>query len=383
MTATRVELLACRRVAPGLPGARPLPCAGRVSPNLLLEALARGAGGVAVVPCDRDRGECRFERGAERAAAVAARTRRLVAVAGLAPERVACVAPDAVADFVDLIRRLGPTGIAPWTRPVPPGLDGALGLLATLLADPAAKPAWHRRAPLGPGETCETLFLHGVAPLAAVLLEEALPGASSGDPVALLAAIGIEARELPDERGAGGPLRAAGETERFVDLARRNAERFAATGATRIVTACTGCARTLTEAYAAAGVRLHAPVVPLVRVLAEAGGRVSDRAALRLPACDSDAAPAWETLLGPVRPAGRKSPLADAGDWLGGRAVRPAFDEVLSRAARASAERIYADCLRCAWSLAVAARPGSWSRAAPPRVVSLGAIEPSKMEVPR
>lgn len=383
MTAPRVELLACRRVAPGLPGARPLSCAGRVSPNDLLEALARGAGGVAVVPCDRDRGDCRFERGAERAAAVVARTRRLVAVTGLAPERVACVAPAAAADFADAVRRLGPTGITPWTRPVEPGLDGALGLLAALLADPAARPSWDRRAPLAPGETCDTLFLHGIAPLAAVLLEEALPDANPGDPLALLAAAGIEARELPDERGAGGPLRAAGETERFADLARRNAERFAATGATRIVTACAGCARTLTEAYAEAGVRLHAPVVPLVRALAEAGGRVSDRAALRLPACDSDTAAAWDTLLGPIRPAARKAPLAAAAGWLGGRAARPAFDEVLARAARASAERVYADCLRCAWSLALAARPGSWSRAAPPRVVPLGAVEPARMEVLR
>lgn len=382
MTGSRVAVFACRRAAGRFPEARVLPCAGRVSAPMLLEAIARGAGGVAVVPCGDEHHGCRFERGAERAAAVVARTRRLLATVGVVPDRIACVAPGALADFSDAVQRLGPTGLAPWTKPIEPGIDGALALLAAMLADPAAKPAWNRRAPLGPGETCDTLYLHGVAPLAAVLLEEALPGVDPGDPVAVLAAAGIEARELPDERGAGGPLRAAGETERFADLARRNAERFASTGARRIVTACPGCARNLTEAYAAVGVRLHAPVVPLVQALAEAGARVKDRAALRLPACDSDAAEAWDVLLDGMRPAARKSPLAAAGGWLGGRAARPAMDDVLSRAAKSAAERIYADCLRCAWSLALAARPGSWSRAAP-RVVPLGALEPDRLEVLR
>ncbi|MBN1773016.1 MAG: hydrogenase iron-sulfur subunit [Deltaproteobacteria bacterium] len=381
MSVVRLEVLACRRAAGEVAGARVLPCAGRVSPRMLLEALARGADGVAVVPCGDERHGCRFERGAERATMVVARTRRLLATVGVAPERVACIVPDVLADFSATVERLGPTRLVPWTGPVEPGLDGTLTLLAALLADPAARPAWSRRAPLGPGESCETLFLHGVAPLAGVLLEEALPGADAGDPLALLAAGGVEARELPDERGAGGPLRAAGETERFADLARRNAERFAATGAKRIVTACTGCARTLTEAYAAVGVRLEASVVPLVQVLAEAGVRVRDRAGLRLPACDAEGAAAWEALLPSVKPATRRSPFGASG-WLGGSSSRAAIDDVLARAAKSGVERVYADCLRCALSLSLAARTGSWSRTTP-HVVPPAAIEPGRVEVVR
>jgi hypothetical protein len=381
MTAARLDVLACRRVAGALAGARALPCAGRVSPGLLLEALARGAAGVAVVPCAADRHGCRFERGAERAAMVVARTRRLLATAGIEPERVACVPSDGLAAVAATMERLGPTGLRPWSAPVAPGLDGTLTLLAALLADPASRPAWSRGAPLAPGETCETLFLHGIAPLAGVLLEEALPGAAVGDPLALLRAAGIEARELADERGAGGPLRAAGETDRFADLARRNAERFGATGAKRIVTACVGCARTLTEGYAAAGVRLPAPVVPLVRLLADAGVRVRDRAALRLPACDADGTAAWEAILPAVKPATRSSHLA-AGGWLGGSASRAAIDDAVTRAAKAGAERIYADCLRCALSAGLAARTGSWSRTTP-HLVPLVAIEPGRVEVVR
>ncbi len=381
MTAVRFEVLACRRVAGEVAGARALPCAGRVSQRMLLEALARGADGVAVVPCGGDRHGCRFERGAERAAMVVARTRRLLATVGVAPERVACVAPAELAAFSATVERMGPTGLERWTKPVEPGLDGSLTLLAALLADPVARPAWSRRAPLGPGETCETLYLHGIAPLAGVLLEEALPGADAGDPPALLAAAGIEARELSDERGAGGPLRAAGETERFADLARRNAERFGATGAKRIVTSCVGCARTLNEGYAAVGVRLPAPVVPLVQVLVEAGVRVKDGAALRLPACDAGGAAAWDALLPSIKPATRRSPYA-AGGWLGGSPSRAAVDEVVTRAAKRGAERVYADCLRCALSAALAARSGSWSRSTP-RLVPLGAMDPGRVEVIR
>lgn len=92
-----------------------VPCSGRVSPGLVLEAFSRGADGVLILGCRP--GECHYRDGNDRASTRVAILRRVLEPLGIEPgrlvlewvaagegERFARVAEDAV----ERVRRLGP-----------------------------------------------------------------------------------------------------------------------------------------------------------------------------------------------------------------------------------------------------------------------------------
>jgi hypothetical protein len=351
---------------------------------MVIEAIVRGADGVAVVPCGVANHGCRFETGAARAAAAVGRARRILGSLGVRPERVACVEPGAPVDaFRDTVERLGPSGLVPWKGAIGPGLDGWIAVLAALSADGGSFPRRHADDPsaLRPGRRAGTVFLEGCAPLAASLLEEAIPGGWKADGVAVLRAGGIEAHRLPDERCCGAPLRAAGDADRFVALARWNAARLAETGAERIVTACPACARILGEPYAEVGARISARVQWLPEALVEAGVRIRDRGGARIPSCEGSAGEVEAALWPRMRPAG-SSPIHAAGEWLAGGPVRSALDKTTAAAAKRGAVRLHTACPRCAIAAAVGGRRGSW-RAGRARVVLAAGVDPEFVEVLR
>ena len=94
-----------------------VPCSGRISPGLVLEALSRGADGVLILGCRL--GECHYRDGNSRAMAQVALLRRVMAPLGIEPERLGLewVAAgegqrfaQVVLDMVEQLRRLGPLG---------------------------------------------------------------------------------------------------------------------------------------------------------------------------------------------------------------------------------------------------------------------------------
>ncbi len=89
-------------------------CSGRVSPGMILKAFASGADGVYVSGCHI--GDCHYGFGNRRAEEQIAKTRRLIELLGLEPERLhlewvsaaeGAKFADSVRGFVEKVKKLG------------------------------------------------------------------------------------------------------------------------------------------------------------------------------------------------------------------------------------------------------------------------------------
>ncbi|HVN76538.1 MAG TPA: hydrogenase iron-sulfur subunit [Thermoanaerobaculaceae bacterium] len=96
-------------------------CSGRVDPNFILEALARGADGVLVCGCHP--GDCHYVEGNYKCQRRLPITRMLVAEMGIDPRRVRLEWVSAsegarfasvVSEFTEEIRALGPLELQEW-----------------------------------------------------------------------------------------------------------------------------------------------------------------------------------------------------------------------------------------------------------------------------
>jgi hypothetical protein len=221
----------------------------------------------------------------------------------------------------------------------------------------------------------------GCSPFAELLLDEALGGASEGEPLRLLSAAGVQARILPDERCCGGPLLASGRRDEFRAVAALNAARLREAGTRRVIVRCASCAQALARDYVDAGAKLEAEIVLLADALAATGWRPAQAPASRVADCSAEGERAAGRLLDgvPVLPAG---PLHGATGWLGGAGARKAADKLFAGLARRKADAALASCPRCALALRVMARPGSW-RPRALRVLGLGDLPPGGAEVKR
>jgi F420-non-reducing hydrogenase iron-sulfur subunit len=105
------------------------PCSGRVSPELIMKAFDQGADGVIVLGCHI--GECHYDTGNHRTAKRIPIVRRLMAFAGLEPERLRLDWVSAsegerfskvVTEFTETIRALGPSQWPQKGEPIPDDL---------------------------------------------------------------------------------------------------------------------------------------------------------------------------------------------------------------------------------------------------------------------
>jgi len=97
-------------------------CSGRVDPNFVLEALAKGADGVLVLGCHP--GDCHYSEGNYKCQRRLPLTRRLAAQMGIDPRRIRLEWVSAsegarytqvVTEFTEQVRALGPLHLADWT----------------------------------------------------------------------------------------------------------------------------------------------------------------------------------------------------------------------------------------------------------------------------
>jgi F420-non-reducing hydrogenase iron-sulfur subunit len=96
-------------------------CSGRVDPNFILEALARGADGVLVLGCHP--GDCHYTEGNYKCQRRIPLTRKLAEQMGIDPRRIRLEWVSAsegarftqvVTDFTEQVRALGPLQLAEW-----------------------------------------------------------------------------------------------------------------------------------------------------------------------------------------------------------------------------------------------------------------------------
>jgi F420-non-reducing hydrogenase iron-sulfur subunit len=96
-------------------------CSGRVDPNFVLEALARGADGVLVLGCHP--GDCHYTEGNYKCQRRIPLTRKLAEQMGIDPRRIRLEWVSAsegarftqvVTDFTEQVRALGPLQLADW-----------------------------------------------------------------------------------------------------------------------------------------------------------------------------------------------------------------------------------------------------------------------------
>ena len=96
-------------------------CSGRVDPNFILEALARGADGVLVLGCHP--GDCHYTEGNYKCQRRLPLTRKLAEQMGVDPRRIRLEWVSAsegarftqvVTDFTEQVRALGPLQLAEW-----------------------------------------------------------------------------------------------------------------------------------------------------------------------------------------------------------------------------------------------------------------------------
>jgi F420-non-reducing hydrogenase iron-sulfur subunit len=97
-------------------------CSGRVDPNFVLEALARGADGVLVLGCHP--GDCHYSEGNYKCQRRVPLTRKLAEQMGIDPRRIRLEWVSAsegarftqvVTEFTEQVRALGPLHLAEWT----------------------------------------------------------------------------------------------------------------------------------------------------------------------------------------------------------------------------------------------------------------------------
>jgi len=96
-------------------------CSGRVDPNFVLEALARGADGVLVLGCHP--GDCHYTEGNYKCQRRIPLTRKLAEQMGIDPRRIRLEWVSAsegarftqvVTEFTEQVRALGPLQLADW-----------------------------------------------------------------------------------------------------------------------------------------------------------------------------------------------------------------------------------------------------------------------------
>jgi F420-non-reducing hydrogenase iron-sulfur subunit len=96
-------------------------CSGRVDPNFILEALARGADGVLVLGCHP--GDCHYSEGNYKCQRRLPLTRKLAEQMGIDPRRIRLEWVSAsegarftqvVTEFTEQVRALGPLQLAEW-----------------------------------------------------------------------------------------------------------------------------------------------------------------------------------------------------------------------------------------------------------------------------
>jgi len=96
-------------------------CSGRVDPNFVLEALARGADGVLVLGCHP--GDCHYTEGNYKCQRRLPLTRKLAEQMGIDPRRIRLEWVSAsegarftqvVTEFTEQVRALGPLQLAEW-----------------------------------------------------------------------------------------------------------------------------------------------------------------------------------------------------------------------------------------------------------------------------
>ena len=96
-------------------------CSGRVDPNFILEALARGADGVLVLGCHP--GDCHYNEGNYKCQRRLPLTRKLAEQMGIDPRRIRLEWVSAsegarftqvVTEFTEQVRALGPLRLAEW-----------------------------------------------------------------------------------------------------------------------------------------------------------------------------------------------------------------------------------------------------------------------------
>jgi F420-non-reducing hydrogenase iron-sulfur subunit len=96
-------------------------CSGRVDPNFILEALARGADGVLVLGCHP--GDCHYSEGNYKCQRRIPLTRKLAEQMGIDPRRIQLEWVSAsegarftqvVTEFTERVRALGPLQLAEW-----------------------------------------------------------------------------------------------------------------------------------------------------------------------------------------------------------------------------------------------------------------------------
>jgi F420-non-reducing hydrogenase iron-sulfur subunit len=97
-------------------------CSGRVDPNFILEALARGADGVLVLGCHP--GDCHYTEGNYKCQRRLPLTRKLAEQMGVDPRRIRLEWVSAsegarftkvVTEFTEEVRALGPLQLSDWT----------------------------------------------------------------------------------------------------------------------------------------------------------------------------------------------------------------------------------------------------------------------------
>jgi len=122
----------------------------------------------------------------------------------------------------------------------------------------------------------DTLFFAGCAPYYDALFAPlGIAGASVAQAsLRILNALGIEPQILAGERCCGHDLLWEGDVDRFLQLARLNAEMIRASGVKRIISACPECVRALKVDYPAFGVRLGVEVVHLSELLADSNSKL-------------------------------------------------------------------------------------------------------------
>lgn len=126
-------------------------------------------------------------------------------------------------------------------------------------------------SPLSASATSDTLYFTGCAPhYDALFAPLRVKGTSVAQAsVRILNALGIEPQVLADERCCGHDLLWEGDADRFLQLARLNAEMIRASGVKRIVSSCPECVRALKIDYPAYGVRLGVEVLHLSELVAD------------------------------------------------------------------------------------------------------------------
>ncbi len=130
--------------------------------------------------------------------------------------------------------------------------------------------------PLFTSTTCDTLYFAGCTPHYDALFA---PLGVAGVPVAqasvrILNALGIQPQVLSDERCCGHDLLWEGDIDRFMQLARLNAELIHAAGVKRIVSSCPECVRALKVDYPAHGIPLKVQVIHLSELIADSLDRL-------------------------------------------------------------------------------------------------------------